>query len=204
MKLSSKISLVGGMLFLTGLTLILMIFYPIIKLEAGYYLQTRSNFNSQNLLQSQTDIQSNSNSGFSIYIPKINALADVIVDVDISDPKVYNLALTKGVAHAKGTSLPGEVGNMFIFSHSSADFYEARKYNSIFYLLNKLEKEDLIEIIYQGQTFQYKVSGKKIIKPDEYSTISAATNQEKETLTLMTCWPPGTSFRRLIVIANRI
>lgn len=137
---------------------------------------------------------------FGIVIPKIRANSKVIQDVDPYSEKAYQWALTKGVAHAKGTSLPGEVGNMFIFSHSSASFYEATKYNSIFYLLSKLEKEDEVFIYYLGQKFIYKVTDKVTVDPNNTSYLTRET--DKRMLTLMTCWPPGTTFKRLIIIAE--
>lgn len=136
---------------------------------------------------------------FGIVIPKINANARVIKDVDPYDPKIYQQALTKGVAHAKGSALPGEKGNIFLFSHSSSDFINATKYNSIFYLLTKLEKGDQIRLYYQTKSYVYLVEDKKIVNSDAITYLTNQTN--KESLTLMTCWPPGTSLKRLIITA---
>jgi sortase A len=139
---------------------------------------------------------------FGIVIPKISANASVVADVDPSNASVYQRALTKGVAHAKGTAHPGEPGNTFIFAHSGLDFSEAMRYNAVFYLLNKLEIGDEIVIFYEGEKFNYKVSGKKIVNPGEIQYLEGDPN--KKTLALMTCWPAGTTLKRLIIIGDEI
>lgn len=137
---------------------------------------------------------------FGIVIPKINANASVVKDVDYKNPEEYQKALTRGVAHALGTKLPGQIGNVFIFSHSSVNFYEATRYNSIFYLLHKLEKGDSFYFVYDQELFEYKVTEKKIV---DASAVEYLENLNgKKTATLMTCWPPGTSLRRLLVISE--
>lgn len=137
---------------------------------------------------------------FGIVIPKINANAKVIKDVSPFNSSEYQLALTKGVAHAKGSVYPGQFGNVFLFSHSSVNFYEAVRYNSVFYLLSKLEKGDDIYIFYKNNKIKYKVFDKKIV--DSGDTFYLTNNLKKHTLTVMTCWPPGTTFKRLLVIAE--
>jgi LPXTG-site transpeptidase (sortase) family protein len=103
------------------------------------------------------------------------------------------------VAHAKGTGLPGEGKNIFIFAHSTADFFEANRYNAVFYLLSKMENGDEIYLFYKNQKYRYKVSDKKTVKADEAKYLDKDAGDQ---LTLMTCWPPGTTMKRLIVIAS--
>src|SRR3990167_3191975 len=54
---------------------------------------------------------------YSIVIPKINANARVIPNVDASNRAGYLDALKQGIAHAAGTANPGEKGHMFYFAH---------------------------------------------------------------------------------------
>lgn len=133
-------------------------------------------------------------------IPKINANSKVIKDVNPLNASEYQWALTKGVAHAKGSAYPGQFGNVFLFSHSSVNFYEAARYNSVFYLLSKLEKGDDVYIFYNKAKIKYSVTEKKIVDPKNISYLT--NNSKKHTLTLMTCWPPGTTLNRLLVIAE--
>ena len=139
---------------------------------------------------------------FGIVIPKLSANAPVIPDVDWQDSSVYQRALIRGVAHARGTSYPGAPGNIFIFSHSGVDFYEANRYNALFYLLNKLVPGDEIYLFYKGQKFTYRVAQQKTVSPENVEYLKG--NPKKQTLTLMTCWPAGTTLKRLIVIADQI
>lgn len=173
--------------------MIISIFFPIAKEEIDYQIRKSSNSSPAEIVPADKD--------FGIVIPKINANSKVIANVDPFNSLDYQMALSKGVAHAKGTVLPGNIGNMFIFSHSSADFLHAQIYNSIFYLLSKLDKDDVIKIYYQQKEFVYKVIDKRIVGSNEINYLKP--NSTEETLTLMTCWPPGTSLKRLIVQAVR-
>lgn len=139
---------------------------------------------------------------FGIVIPKIGANAKVLPNIDAGNEKIYLAALNQGVAHALGTAFPGEGGHIFLFAHSTDYFWNVGTYNAIFYLLNKLEKNDEINIFYQGQRYLYRVIGKKIVSPSQVEYLTSKTN--KEFLTLQTCWPPGTTLKRLLVFAVRV
>ncbi|HET7713071.1 MAG TPA: sortase, partial [Patescibacteria group bacterium] len=76
---------------------------------------------------------------FGIKIPKIGADSKIFANVDPFDKEEYENYLKQGVAHAAGSSLPEELGNVFLFAHSTATLWESREYNAVFYLLNKLD-----------------------------------------------------------------
>lgn len=139
---------------------------------------------------------------FSIVIPKIGANARIISNVDASDEKIYLDALNKGVAQVLGTAFPGEGGHIFLFAHSTDYFWNIGVYNAIFYLLNKLEPKDEVNLFYKGQRYLYRVVDKKIADPSQVEYLTRKTN--KEFLTLQTCWPPGTTLKRLLVFAVRV
>lgn len=141
------------------------------------------------------------NSNFGLYIPKIQANAKVVKNVDPYNENEYTNALISGVAHAKGSALPNEDGNVFLFAHSAVNFYERRKYNVYFYLLNELEKDDPIYVSYQGEIYNYKVLEVKIVNPDNTQYLGEYLDQD--TLTLMTCWPAGANIKRTVVVAIR-
>jgi len=139
---------------------------------------------------------------FSIVIPKVAANAKILANIDSTDEKIYLPALQKGVAHAQGTAFPGEGGHIFLFAHSTDYFWNVGAYNAVFYLLGKLEKGDEVNIFYKGQRFVYKVIDKKIVDPNQVEYLTRKSN--KEFLTLQTCWPPGTTLKRLLVFATRV
>ena len=150
----------------------------------------------------QTEILVPVDPNFSIVIPKIAANAKILANVDPTDEKIYLPALQKGVAHAQGTAFPGEGGHIFLFAHSTDYFWNVGAYNAVFYLLGKLEKGDEVNIFYKGQRFVYKVIAKKIVDPKQVEYLTRKSN--KEFLTLQTCWPPGTTLKRLLVFATRV
>jgi len=139
---------------------------------------------------------------FSIVIPKIGANAKVIPGGDVTNESIYSAALKKGVAQALGTAFPGEGGHIFLFAHSTDYWWNVSTYNAVFYLLGKLEKGDEINIFYKGQRYVYKVIDHTIVDPSQVEYITRKTNTEF--LTLQTCWPLGTTFKRLLVFATRV
>lgn len=140
------------------------------------------------------------NTEFAIMIPKIGATAGIVQGVNPYNSVIYQRALTQGIAHAEGTGVPGGGKNIFLFAHSSEDLLTATRFNSVFYLLHHLESGDEIKIWYQDLEHKYLVTESKLVAPDDISYLTKQTDQE--TLTLMTCWPPGTTLKRLIVIAK--
>lgn len=138
---------------------------------------------------------------FSIVIPKIGASAKIFANVDPSKEEDFLPKLLKGVAHAQGTVFPGNAGNIYLFAHSTDNFWNAGRYNAIFYLLKDLEPGDEIVVFYQGERHNYFVSDKQIVDSDDVSLITNAKTGDEQ-LILQTCWPPGTTWKRLIVFAR--
>ena len=137
---------------------------------------------------------------FGIVIEKINANAKIVEGVDAGNEGEYLAALSKGVAHAKGTVLPGERGNMYLFSNSVNAPWNIVRFNAVFYLLGKLEKGDRVIIFYQGRRFNYIVFDKTITAPSDTKYLTGT--YDEPVLTLQTCDPPGTLINRLIVRAK--
>lgn len=139
---------------------------------------------------------------FSIVIPKIGASAKVFANVDSSDPNQFLPILMQGVAHAKGTVFPGMKGNIYLFAHSTDNFWDVGRYNAVFYLLKDLKVGDEITIFFQNKRYNYIVNNTKIVDPSDVSYIVNSQKQKKEQLILQTCWPPGTTWQRLLVFAS--
>ena len=131
----------GIILIFSSLVLLIYIFAPVAKVEINYRLNEPKKTISQ---IKPLDKE------FGIVIPKIGANAKIVANVDPYNSNTYQLALTKGVAQARGTALPSQLGNMFLFSHSSVNILEATRYNSVFYLLSKLKKDDEIFVYYKN------------------------------------------------------
>ncbi len=140
---------------------------------------------------------------FDVLIPKIGANAKVFPNVDASDPNQFLPILKEGVAHAKGTVFPGMKGNIYLFAHSTDNFWDVGRYNAVFYLLKDLVPGDEIVIFFKNKRYDYVVTQSKTVDPSDVSYIVGAQNQTQETLILQTCWPPGTTWQRWLVFAKR-
>jgi LPXTG-site transpeptidase (sortase) family protein len=139
---------------------------------------------------------------FGIIIPKIDTNAKVIKDTDAFDADAYKKALAEGVAHAKGTSYPGSLGNTFLFAHSAVAFYEATNQNVQFYLLSELTPGDKIYVAFENKIYKYSVEESIKVNPSEVQYLTQY--RDYNTLTLMTCWPAGVNYKRLIIVAKEI
>jgi LPXTG-site transpeptidase (sortase) family protein len=137
-----------------------------------------------------------------IIIPKINLEVPVVYDMDTVDETAVQKALEQGVVHYASTPNPGEQGNVVIVGHSSNNILNSGKYKFAFVLLKRLESEDVFFLQKEGVRYTYKVYKKEIVSPNDVSVLD--TQDRANTVTLITCDPPGTSINRLIIVAEQI
>jgi sortase A len=135
-----------------------------------------------------------------ITIAKINVHAPVIYQPSMAEADVQR-SLQDGVVHYGSTALPGQAGNVAIFGHSSNDWWEPGNYKFVFVLLDKLAPGDQVTVDYQSKRYTYQVTDSKVVEPTDVAVLNPTTTP---TLTLITCSPPGTSLRRLVVTAKQI
>lgn len=139
--------------------------------------------------------------GYALEIPKLGIQEPVIEGVDAGNKQNYMAALTKGVAHAGGSGLPGLPGIQYYFAHSSGlPFWGGRAVT--FATLYKLEKGDEVIIYRDDKKYRYQVVNKQIVNPDNIQLLTS--NDTSERVVLQTCWPLGTNWQRLLVEAERI
>lgn len=133
---------------------------------------------------------------FSVSIPKLN--------IESATAKVDSLDFYKSLSHFPGSALPGEKGNAFITGHSVLpQFADPKDYHAIFTKLPTLEIGDVINVESENKTYTYVVQYKKIVSPHDLSVLNPISKSAKN-LTLMTCVPPGTSLKRMVVISSLI
>lgn len=139
---------------------------------------------------------------FGVVIPKIFANVAVTPNVNPADAQVYQSVLKQsgGVAHAAGSAFPNEDGTVYIFGHSTDSNVNVSRFNAVFYLLRKLEAGDIVLVYYQGQEYRYTVKYKKVADPTDLSDITDVAAPRR--LVLQTCWPPGTTWKRLLIVAE--
>lgn len=116
---------------------------------------------------------------------------------------VFMEELKKWVVRYPGTAKPGEVGNAFLFGHSSNYPWIKSDYNDVFALLDELQTGDEITIYYYQKKYTYKVTDRATVKPGDVKALEARDPTKKE-LTLMTCWPVGTALQRILIFAELV
>jgi len=207
---------IGNFLVLTSILGMIATFGPALTNEGVYRLnrlrgivyilagdkapQVKRGFFADLLGSPTPEILTPVDTNFAIVIPKIAANVRIIPNVNTSNYNEYMQALSLGVAHAKGTVFPGMKGNIFLFAHSTDNFWNVGRYNAVFYLLKELENGDEVNIFFGGKRFVYKVYDKKIVEANEINYLTPQA--QGQTLTLQTCWPPGTTLKRLLVFAS--
>lgn len=212
----SGVKLLSNFLVLGSLAGMILTMLPVAAMEAKYQIEKSYQLfvigqpqTTNNLITNEpiTNIvgPANDMEAFAIHINKINAHSVVIPNVDANDPNIYMEALKNGVAHALGSGLPGVESSInrsiYLFAHSTSAPSLVSQYNAQFYLLSKLEVNDEVDVTFWAKNYRYKIVEKKTVAADDTSFLVPQT--EKEILILATCTPPGTTWKRLIVVAER-
>ncbi|MDP2091042.1 MAG: sortase [Candidatus Gracilibacteria bacterium] len=115
---------------------------------------------------------------------------------------IFMKELEKGIIRYPGSAKPGQIGNSFIFGHSSNFPWAKGEYNEVFALLDKVTYDDEIVVYYGQEKYTYKITQKKVITPGDVSVLDKKS--DKKEITLMTCWPIGTTLNRLIVTGELV
>lgn len=132
---------------------------------------------------------------YSISIPSLG-----LTNVEVS---LFDEDLTKHLVQYPQTALPGQPGSPVIFGHSTLpQFFDENKYTTIFSNLPKIKAGSDIFVKYNDQEYTYRVSNIIEVKPSELWVLKQ--NYNSKMLKVITCVPPGTTLRRLVVEANLI
>jgi len=198
-KYRKLIFYVANMLFFCALIYVGYLYTPLISAIYGY------KFKNTEAKIPQT-IETKVSTDYIIQIPKILAYSKVIENVSPFDQAEYNRVLKNNVvAQTKGSAKPGsgKGTSAYIFAHSTNENLGRVRNNAVFYLLGELQKDDLIYIDYYGQEIKYRVYDKRVVKANELSYLTYQ-DPDKEVLILQTCWPIGTDWNRLLILAEGI
>lgn len=173
------------------------------KLRAEYISDPGGKYFTE-LLESEDPNQdvSDFEGKFYLTIEKIKIYdAPVTANVDSTKEEVYQEALSHGLAHFKGTRIPGEEGNILVYGHSAAGDYAEKHPKDVvtaFTRLFKLNIGDEIKIKINDREILYIVKKIKEMNPEDIRILEGTGGN---TLTLMTCSPPGLNAKRLVVVA---
>jgi len=130
---------------------------------------------------------------YSVSIPKLK-IENAIVMVAGDD-------LSESLVHYGGTPLPGQYGNTVIFGHSTLpQFYNPKSYKTIFSLLPTLTYGDTISVTFDDVKYTYVVYDMVVVEPTDLTPLEQRFDDSY--LTVVTCVPPGTYWKRLNVKAK--
>jgi len=130
---------------------------------------------------------------YTLSIPKLK-IKEALVTIGGDD-------LNSSLIHYEGTGIPGQYGGAVVFGHSTLpQFYSPTSYRSIFSLLPTLKEGDDIFVNYDGVEYRYTIYLMVVIDPTDLSVLEQRFDNSY--LTLVTCVPPGTYWKRLNVHAK--
>ncbi len=132
---------------------------------------------------------------YNLSIPKIGVKYANVSTVDTD--------LSKHLVHYPGTPLPSKKGNAVIFGHSTLPgLFNPTDYKTIFAKAHTLKIGDTFLITMNAKEYNYQIENITITTPDDTSIFFQMTDASY--LTLVTCTPPGTTWKRLIIKAKLI
>jgi len=130
---------------------------------------------------------------YTISIPRLKIKNAVVSTVDTD--------LTKHLVNYYGTSSPPDKGNAVIFGHSTLpQLFESNNYKTTFTYLFELKEGDEIIATVGKSSYRYRVENIIVIDPENTTVLEQTYNDSY--ITLITCTPPGTIWKRLVVKAR--
>lgn len=134
-------------------------------------------------------------------IPSLGIIAPIVEAQENSEVS-FQEALKNGVVHYPGTAAAGQVGNMYIFGHSSDLALKDGGYKTVFALLPSIQNGAEIRVTdSSGTMFVYEVVDQFVASSTDVQLLEQETGGEK-ILTLQTSYPIGTALKRYIVKAK--
>jgi sortase A len=132
-------------------------------------------------------------SEYLLSIPKIN-VENAVVSTTSYD-------LEKHLVQYAGTVVPGENGTAVIFGHSTLpQLYKKDNYKTIFANLHKVKVDDTLIVSVGDVKYTYTIYAIAITEAEDTNMFSQSFDNSY--ITLVTCTPPGTLWKRLIVRAR--
>ncbi len=159
------------------------------------YTQLSNWFESDQSQSVSSSLPNYSLSSYYVSIPKLK-IKDAEVIFGSTD-------LKKSLIHYPKTALPGQYGSPVIFGHSVLpQFFNPESYLTIFSTLYRLKQGDEVFVSYDQIQYKYLVEEMFEVQPTDLSVLEQRFDDRY--LTLITCSPPGTYLRRLIIKARLV
>lgn len=129
---------------------------------------------------------------FSIPSQNISHMKVSAVDFDLSKHLVQYFSTSKS---------PIEKGTSVIFGHSTLpQWFDPQDYTSIFARLHTIKNDDEIVLTVGNTNYRYKVFSVSIVESNDPNIFSQSFDNSY--VTIITCTPPGTTWKRLMVRAS--
>lgn len=134
--------------------------------------------------------QSLSHHVFFLSIPKLGISNAIVSNVDND--------LDKHLVNFGGTAFPPANGNSVVFGHSTLpQWFNPHDYKAIFATVHTLQTNDKLIVTDNGISYNYLIDKITIVDADDTSAL--AQQYDDSYLTLITCTPPGTVWKRLVI-----
>lgn len=120
------------------------------------------------------------------------------------DVKSFDADLKKGIVHYPGTALPGQIGTSYISGHSSGYLWDKSPYKTIFAGLGGVTDGTSFTIsatLKNGKTavYHYVVASRGEFAPNDQAQF---VNTADSMVALSTCWPIGSTAKRLVLFSK--
>lgn len=106
--------------------------------------------------------------------------------------------LKENLVNYDGTAIPPEKGNAVIFGHSTLpQLYNPKDYTTIFANILKMQVGDTFLVTINNVEYTYKIFDIQVVDPTDTQVL--AQTYDDSYLTVITCTPPGTVWKRLVL-----
>ena len=130
---------------------------------------------------------------YSLSIPGINIENAIVSTIDTD--------LKSHLVNFNGTAVPPASGTSIVFGHSTLpQLYNPKDYKTILANAHMLKVDDNIIVSTNNSQYTYKIFSITIVEPEDTSVLSQ--DYSGSFLTLITCTPPGTIWKRLVIKAQ--
>jgi len=173
--------------------------YPSIdasSINSAYFYPNHSQNTGQVIVEAKTTYTEKQNI---LEVPKLGIEVPIIFSQS-TDKSLIMKDLDAGVVYYPGSVYPGQIGQIVILGHSAPVGWPKIKHDWVFSDLNNLTAGDIILIDINNKQYTYTVKQKAIIERGE--DISADNSPTNNSLVLISCWPPGKDYQRIIVKAE--
>lgn len=130
---------------------------------------------------------------YTVSIPKLK--------IDTATVEIGGDDLKKSLIAWPTSAAPGDYGVNIVFGHSELpQFANPKDYSGIFTHIMELADGDVIYVDYDGVRYKYVVFDRQVVDPDNLSVLEQRFDDRY--LSLITCVPPGTLWKRGVVKAR--